>query len=158
MRRRDWVAALALALLASAAALAASPRLDGLSIDSLFWLREQLFAPAQRPADSPAVVVAIDEETYRRPPFTELPNALWTRELAAVLNAIIAASPKAVGFDVIYPTSIERIAPGFERDYLLALRSAARAGKLVLGEVQHQAFPLHPSPAQSFAVGNLANI
>lgn len=159
MRRRDWLFAAGVALLASAGAVAAGSRtLDGLSIDLLFWLREHALPSAHRATDSPTVVVAIDEETYHRPPFANIPNALWTHELATVLDAIVAASPEVVGFDVIYPASIERVAPGFDRDFLLALRRAAQAGKVVLGEVQHQEFPIHPFPAQSFAVGNEKNI
>src|SRR5262249_45475595 len=47
---------------------------------------------------------------------------------------------------------------GFDREYLRALASAARAGKIVLGQVQHQNAPLRPSEGQRIAVGHQRNI
>ena len=67
-----------------------------------------------------------------------------------MLTAIIDGGAKVVGFDIVLPTSIEQSAVpfrdktfgallrGFDRDYLRALALGARAGKVVLGEVQHQ--------------------
>src|SRR2546430_6046369 len=77
---------------------------------------------------------------------------------------------KVVGFDIVLPTSIEQSAVpfgdttlgervrGFDRDYLRALALGARAGKVVLGQVQHQDRPLLPSPGQRAAVGFGRNI
>ena len=56
---------------------AASPAfglLHGMSIDALTALRWLAFGPARDPATSPAVVVALDEETYRTPPFIGTPG------------------------------------------------------------------------------------
>ncbi len=152
-------AALAITLAASGAL--AAPQLawlEGLSIDALFWLRDQAYGPAHAPDSSPTVVIAIDEETYRRKPFADVPVALWTRELAGVLNEVVAGGAKVVGFDVILPTSAERFLPGFDREFLVALRNAARDNKIVLGKVQHQQLPIRPFPGQSFAVGHQRNI
>jgi adenylate cyclase len=158
MRNRHRLVALGIAVVASLATLGLGiGRLDGLSIDLLFWLREHLLAPSPHPADSPTVVVALDEETHRRPPFADVPNAAWTREIGEVLDAIVAAGPKVVGFDVIFPTSMERLKPGFDRDFLLALNRAAQQGKIVLGKVQHQAY-LPPFRGQIIAVGREKNV
>jgi adenylate cyclase len=129
--------------------------LRGASLDLLVPLRHALFsqaAPAGRVA-----VVAIDEETYRRPPFSEMPQAGWSPLLAPVLNAV-AAEAAVVGFDVVYSTSLDNLQRGYERDFLIALRNAARAGKLVLGKVQHSAHPILPHGSQQIAVGGAANI
>ncbi|MBV8651500.1 MAG: CHASE2 domain-containing protein, partial [Alphaproteobacteria bacterium] len=159
LRRRDWVTAVAVALLVSLILGSAPLRgLGDFSIDLLFWLRQHLAPPAQRADDPTTVVVAIDEETYRREPFNDLPSAIWTHEIASVLDALVAADAKVVGFDTIYPTSVNRVAPGFDRDFLVALRKAAQQDKVVLGEAQHQEFPLHPFPAQIFAVGSERNV
>jgi adenylate cyclase/guanylate cyclase len=48
--------------------------------------------------------------------------------------------------------------PGFDRDFLLALRRGAQDGRVVLGKVQHQLQPIRPFPGQSFAVGHAQNI
>jgi adenylate cyclase len=166
---RDAVAVLAIAVVASALILA--PPLDrfrGLSIDVLTWLRWR--ANMQQVAESPTVVVALDEETYRTAPFAGTPAITWTPEIAQVLNAVLAGGAKVVGFDIVFPTSIEQSdipfgdgslgarLRGFDRDFLRALALGAHEGKVVLGEAQHRDFPIMPSPGQRIAVGQSANI
>ena len=144
--------------------------LRGLSIDVLTALRWRIFGNPHPPETSAAVVVALDEETFRTPPFEGTPSVTWTREIGQVLTAIIDGGARVVGFDIIFPTSIEQSAVpfgdetlgarvrGFDRDYLRALALGARAGKVVLGQVQHQDRPLLPSPGQRAAVGFGRNI
>jgi adenylate cyclase len=170
-RFRDVGAALAIGLLAGLLTLA--PPLDrfrGLSIDILTALRWRVFGNLHKPQASPTVVVALDEETYRTPPFAGTPAITWTGEIGQVLTAIIAGGAKAVGFDIVFPTSIEQSEipfadgtvgarlRGFDRDFLRALALGARAGKVVLGEAQHRDFPLLPAPGQRIAVGQAGNI
>lgn len=166
--RRDWVSGLAAALLA--AALFASPAqfwaptrwLQAISIDVLYAMQRLL--PAADMPSSPAVVIALDEETYRRPPFAEKPTVMWTPELAQVLKAVLDGGASVVGFDIVLPTSMEGFVPGMERPFLLALRDGARPlpgqlhGRVVLGRVQHQVKPIEPYPAQRIAVGQERNI
>lgn len=145
----------ALAAALGSASGPAAEWLRGASLDLLVPLRHALFAqpaPAGRVA-----VVAIDEETYRRPPFSEMPQAGWSPLLAPVLTAV-AAEAAVVGLDVVYSTSLDNLQRGYERDFLIALRNAARAGKLVLGKVQHSAHPILPHPSQQVAVGGAAHI
>jgi serine phosphatase RsbU (regulator of sigma subunit)/CHASE2 domain-containing sensor protein len=171
VRLRAAAAGVLIAL--SAGLLAASPALDGLrgfSIDFLTTLRWHAFGDLHGPASSPAVVLALDEETFRTPPFDGSPSVTWTPEIGRVLSAIIDGGAKVVGFDIVFPTSIEQSAVpfgdetlgsrlrGFDRDYLRALALGARAGKVVLGEVQHQDNPVLPSPGQRAAVGFGRNI
>ena len=97
LTRRDVLAALAAALLASA--LFAMPQLDrlrGLGIDLLTGLRWWTLGPARAPASSPAVVVAIDEETYNTAPFSRTPTVTWTRELARIVNALVEGGAAVV--------------------------------------------------------------
>jgi serine phosphatase RsbU (regulator of sigma subunit) len=171
VRLRAAAAGVLIAL--AAGLLAASPALDGLrgfSIDLLTVLRWYAFGDAYPGAASPTVVVALDEETFRTPPFEGSPSVTWTPEIGRVLTAIIEGGAKVVGFDIVFPTSIEQSAVpfgdetlgsrlrGFDRDYLRALALGARAGKVVLGEVQHQETPVLPSPGQRAAVGFGRNI
>ena len=170
-RLRDAIAALAIAVVASALILAPPlNRFRGLSIDILTWLRWRADIGTRHAGQSPTVVVALDEETYRTPPFVGTPAITWTPEIARVLNAIIAGGAKAIGFDIVFPTSIEQSEipfgdgmlgarlRGFDRDFLRALALGAHEGKLVLGEAQHREFPIMPSPGQRIAVGQGANI
>ena len=169
--RRDLVAALIIAL--AAGVLFAAPAFDtlsGLSLDTLTALRWRLAGVSSDPAVSPAVVVALDEETYRTPPFEGTPNVTWTREIARVIGAVIEGGASVVGFDIVFPTSIEQSqipfgeeslgarVRGFDRDFLQTLARNARAGKIVLGQVQHQDHPIQPSPGQRIAVGQQRNI
>jgi serine phosphatase RsbU (regulator of sigma subunit)/CHASE2 domain-containing sensor protein len=171
VRLRAAAAAFLIAL--AAGLVAASPALDGLrglSIDGLTMLRWRVFGDVPPPASSPAVVVALDEETFRTPPFEGTPSVTWTREIGRVLTAILDGGAKVVGFDIVFPTSIEQSevpfgdetlgarVRGFDRDYLRALALGARAGKVVLGQVQHQDNPVLPSPGQRAAVGFGGNI
>jgi adenylate cyclase len=171
VRLRAALAAFLIALVASL--IAASPALDvvrGVSIDFLTALRWRTFGNAHVSASSPAVVVAIDEETFRTPPFEGTPTVTWTHEIGQVLTAVIEGGAKVVGFDIVFPTSIEQSAVafgdetlgarvhGFDRDYLRALALGARAGKVVLGQTQYQDQPLLPSPGQRAAVGFGRNI
>src|SRR6478736_1124898 len=164
--RRHLVVALALALVAGIGV--ATPPFDGLrglSLDLLTGLRWAAFGNPHPSASSPAVVVALDEETYRTPPFEGTPNVTWTRELGRVLTAVIEGGASVVGFDIVFPVSIEQSqvpmgdetlgarVRGFDRDYLRALAAAAKDGKLVLGQVQHSDKPIQPSPGQRVAVG-----
>jgi adenylate cyclase len=115
-------------------------------------------------------VVALDEETYRTPPFQGTPAITWTREIGQVLTAVIAGGAKVVGFDIVFPTSIEQSeipignetlgakVRGFDRDFLSVLAREARAGKVVLGQIQHGDYPILPTPAQRIAVGQKRNI
>lgn len=169
--RRNVVAALLISL-ASGILFTSPPlaRLQGLSLDTLTALRWELFGHRGYPASSPVVVVAIDEETYRTPPLKGSPTLTWTREIGGVLSAIVGAGARVVGFDVVFPTSIEQSEilfgeepigarmRGFDRDFLRALASAASAGKLVLGEIQSVDDPVRPAPGQRVAVRQQNNI
>jgi class 3 adenylate cyclase/CHASE2 domain-containing sensor protein len=171
LNRRDLAAAAVIAVVAST--VTALPQFDvlrGLSIDVLTWLRWETVGHIHAPANSPTVVVSIDEETYRTPPFKDTPNVTWTREIGRVVTALVDGGAKVVGFDIIFPTSIEQSTiplgdgtlgdkvRGFDRDFLRALNAGARQGKVVLAEVQHSDDPVRPSPGQRFAVGQQRNI
>ncbi|UEM15029.1 adenylate/guanylate cyclase domain-containing protein [Bradyrhizobium barranii subsp. barranii] len=170
MRRiggRDIVAAILIALVAGA--VFTSPplqTLQGLSLDILTAMRGKLVGDHRDPATSPVVVVAIDGETYDTPPFKGSPTQTWTREIGRVLGSITEGGAKVIGFDVIFPSSIEQSEipfgdasfgsrlKGFDRDYLIALRQLSDGGKLVLGEILSNDHPDVPYPAQRLAVKN----
>jgi len=169
--RRYGLVVLGLALLAGlAVATPVFDRLRGISLDLLTGLRWAAFGNPHQPESSPAVVIALDEETYRTPPFEGTPNVTWTRELGRVLTATVEGGAAVIGFDIVFPVSIEQSqiplgeetlgarVRGFDRDYLRALALAARESKLVLGQVQHSDKPIQPSPGQRVAVGQQRNI
>ncbi len=81
-----------------------------------------------------------------------------------MLSQIVDGGAKVIGFDVIFPSSIEQSEipfgetpigarmRGFDRDYLVALRQMSDAGKLVLGQVLSNDHPDLPYRAQQLAV------
>lgn len=156
---RDLAIGLAYGAAVAAAIIAwGEPRLRGLGIDLLVWMRHQVMDHRHDPAASRAVVIAIDEETYRRPPFREAPDALWTPQLGRVLSAVLDARSSAVGIDLVYSTTADAIRPGYDAPLLQAIHKGAADGRIVLGRVQHQRFPIEPHPSQVLVVGGRDNI
>jgi len=168
---RDIIAMTAIVL--GCVALFASPLLDksrGLSIDILTLLRWEMFGSRRDPATSPAVVVAIDEETYETPPLKTSPTIIWTGEIGNVLAAVLDGGAKVVGFDMVFRDSIEQSeipfgegsfgdkVRGFDKEFLRALARGASAGKVVLGEVLRGDQPMRPSDGQRIAVRQQQNI
>lgn len=157
MKPRDWAAILVVSgMVAWLFSLPVFDRLNNLGIDSLFWLREQVFAPPA-PSASPSVVIAVDEETYRQPPFKDTPYALWTPLMAEVVDGLVAADASVIGLDIIFPTSVQPVLPGYDRSFLVALKKAAQQGKIVLTKFQSTTKAVAPYPGYELAVGG-ANI
>lgn len=158
-QRHDLLAILAVVALTGL--LAFSPlfdRLDALSTDLLLAARHWVFGQRHPAASSPTVVIALDEQTYRTAPFANLPQVLWTPQVARVQDAVLAAGAKVFGYDVIFPTSLEPFLPGYEKPFLLSLMRGAKEGRVVLGKVQHGSRPVAPHPAQSMVVRHQSNI
>ncbi len=170
-RRRDALAVAGIALLAGL--LCSSPAVDvvrGLSLDGLTALRWQAFGPRHDAAKSPVVVIAIDEESYQTVPFQGSPTITWTGEIGRLLTALVEAEVAVVGFDVVFPSSIEASEipfgdepvgarlRGFDRSFLRALHGAAASGQVVLGEVLHAERPIRPAAGQRVAVGQQRNL
>jgi adenylate cyclase len=154
-------AAAALSLLVLALLFSLTPlyeRLDALSVDTLLYARHMLFGQRHGAETSPTVVVGLDEITYASEPFANVPNVMWTPQIARVQDAILAAGAKVVGYDLILSTSMESFLPGYEKPFLLSLMKAARQGRVVLGKVQHSHKSVAPHPSQSFVVKNERNV
>jgi adenylate cyclase len=168
-RPRLLAALAALAVVALSTALVFSPlfrgSLSGLGIDLLYMLRHETGIEPDLP-ESRSVILAIDEETYRRQPFEGIPSVMWTPQLATVFDGMLDAGVSVIGLDVVYPTSIEgfvwngeRPLARFDRPFLLTLRrGGAQEGRVVLGYVQHQEKPLFPHPGMERIVGGRDNI
>src|SRR6202795_338658 len=166
--RRDAAAIILVALVCGLiTALPPFSFIHGWSLDALTALRWELFGARRDPASAPVAVIAIDEETYQTPPFKGSPTLTWTTEIGRVLNAVIDGGATVVGFDIVLPTSIElseipfgedsvgaRLR-GFDRAFLLSLRKASAAGKVVLGETLRGDLP---TAGQQIAVGRQKNI
>jgi len=168
-RNRIAIAAIALACAVASVSPVMRP-LRGLSIDILTALRWEVFGRRHHPAASPAVVIAMDEESLRTAPFKGAPMLTWTGEIGRVLSATLEGGAKVAGFDMVIPSSIEQSeipfgegmlgekVRGFDRDFLRALAGAAANNKVVLGEILGGNQPVRPSPGQRVAVRQQQNI
>lgn len=161
----------AIALICAAASVSPAVRpIRGLSLDILTALRWEIHGRRPPPLASPAVVVAIDEESLRTAPFKGSPMLTWTGEIGRVLTATLEGGAKVAGFDVVIPTSIEQSElpfgegmlgekiRGFDRDFLRSLAAGSASGKVVLGEILGGNQPVRPSPGQRIAVRQQQNI
>src|SRR4029079_12865546 len=164
--RRDAVAILVIAVLSGLfSALPPASHAHGWSIDILTALRWKLFGARHDAASMPVAVIAIDEDTYETPPFKGSPTSTWTTAIGRVLKAVLAAGARVAAFDIVFANSIEQSEipfgddmlgaklRGFDRPFLLSLRSGANAGKVVLGEVLRHDGAVGPAPGQRIAVG-----
>jgi adenylate cyclase len=169
--RRDVIAIILVALACGlAVVLPPFGFIHNWSIDVLTVLRWEAFGARRDPASSPVAVIAIDEETSETPPFKGSPIPTWTTEIGRVLDAVIDGGAKVVGFDIVFPTSIEQSEirfgddllggrmRGFDRSFLRSLAKGAVAGKVVLGEVLRGDGSIRPSPGQRIAVSQQKNI
>jgi class 3 adenylate cyclase/CHASE2 domain-containing sensor protein len=145
MKLRDGAVALIASLLVTAfVVFPANERIQGYSIDLLFWLRNAVSAPVIEPSKATTAVVAIDERTYRTPPFEGVPRIFWTQQIAEVLEALVDAGATVVGFDLVLSTSVEPFVRGHDRPLRLALKKAATGNKVILGTLTLGEHPIEP--------------
>ncbi len=150
-----------LALLAGLlAALPAARDFDLRGLDFLLPLRHLAYGPLFPPGKSDVVIVAVDEQTFASPPFSATPKVAWTPYLGYVIDAVNAAGPKAIGLDMIFPTSLDRpeLLLGYDRPFLLALRRAADENRIVLGQAKLSGQSLAPYAGQIMAARGQDNL
>ena len=146
---------------AISALIAVSPILNflkGMSLDILFGGTTILGESVDLSDDAPISIVAIDETTYRTPPFAGTPKVFWTPYIARVIGGLLDAEAKVIGLDFIFPTSIDKFVPRHEREFLRVLRRGGKDGRIVLAKVQHGKEPILPFRGQKFAVYGNKNI
>jgi adenylate cyclase len=134
--------------------------LDRYGIDFLLPLRHLAYGPLFPASQSDVVIVAVDEQTYKTEPFSNTPKAAWTPYLGFVIDAVDAADPKAIGLDMINPTTLDRpeLLLGYDRPFLLALRRAADQNRLVMGQARLSGETLAPYAGQILAARGQDNV
>ena len=131
---------------------------DGLSIDLLYLLARKAGIERSTVIDDRTLVIAIDEETYRRPPFQGVPSPLWTPQVATVLTAVMDGGAKVIGLDVIFSTSASAVIPNYDKPLRQALHRGGSEDRIVLASAQHQAKPLSPDRGLVMALGGAGNV
>lgn len=142
------------------AALPPSRDFDRRGIDYLLPLRHWAYGPLFPPARSDVVVVAVDEQTYNTAPFANTPKVAWTPYIGYVIDAVDRAGAKAIGLDMVFPTTLDRpeLLLGYDRPFLIALRNAADQNHIVMGQTRLSGQTLAPYPGQVLAVRGQDNL
>jgi adenylate cyclase len=135
--------------------LASGPHgaVGGLTVDLLEWLRQSVFGPRRDAAQAAVAVVLVDEATYAAPEFHNTPKEMWTPQIGAVLDAINQAGPRAVGFDIILPTTLGALKSDYDVPFAQALHHLATAHRIVLAKFQSGGEPLLPYRGYAVAAG-----
>jgi len=179
-RVQKLLAGLLVVAIVSPLVLLPGPRsgIAGLSIDTLFWLRDEAYGPRRGPAEARVALVLIDEDTYAVRPFKGKPKNVWTPFYADVLQAIGNAKPDVIGFDIALSTSIDDILrnyltdylkshlpgtdvealPSYDGSFLTALHTLGPAGRLVMTKFQGQGPPIEPPVQQIMMLGGRGNV
>lgn len=158
MRRRKIFIALLISLASAivGGGLAWSTN-EGLSVD-LLYLFSKLAGRDKTAERSPdVVIVAIDEATYASPDF-QLPQGLQLPKIGVVIDKLLDSGVKVIGFDQIYPNTVDPLLKGFDKPFLLSLQKGARDGRVVLGKAQHRNTPVAPHVSQIIAAGGSDNL
>lgn len=112
-------------------------------VENLHWLRETIAPQHNDPQSSPTVVVAVDESTQIDPTLSVIPRVMWTPQIAAVQDAVMAGGAEVFGWDIILPTSANTYVANkrFDKPLLVSLSKHGRKGKKVLlGQVTFGTF------------------
>lgn len=134
-------------------------RLHGWDIDGLHQLRQWVLPETRPPADSPTVVVAIDESTYISETLAGLPKVMWTPQIASVQDAVLGGGAKVFGWDIVLPTSAATFVADqrYDKPLLVSLlKNGRKAKKVLLGQVEYDDTEeriLRPNKAFRTAVG-----
>lgn len=153
MRRQIWAAHRGAVLAATFAFwflafalsfVAGRTPLDGLIWDASLAARTRLIAA---PRGSDVAIIALDEASLAEPELAELPRVLFAPLWANLLDGLSEA--RAVGFDMIFAYSANRLFPDYERDFLAALDRDKN--RIVLGRTLASL----PAAPYVFAVGAL---
>lgn len=160
MRRRALVVSFGVAFLTSLPmALPAGQAVARFGLDILMPLVRQ--TGIGLPSQSHVAVVAIDEETYRTPPFANTPKVAWTPQLGSVIDGVAAAGALSIGFDSVFSTTLDQedLLRNYDRKFRQALhRVGFQQHKLILGEITfssdgENATRIEPTADQQRAVG-----
>lgn len=103
--------------------------LDGPLLDVLIRARAAV-GGASTPEPHPVAVIALDERSLESGELAQYPRALLAPVWAKLIEALAAADARAIGFDLLFTYTANRLSPDFDRPFLAAL--AAHRDRVVL--------------------------
>ena len=154
-----------MALLCAAAAtgLFALPLFEDshdLDIDLLHTLNAAFGLVDSGTGTSHIAVVAIDEATHSTEPFAGIPKVMWTPQIAAIQDALLAGGARVIGWDLILPTSAATYVAdrNFDSALLKSLSAARKGGRVILGTANLGDKAIEPHRLFSWAAGGASNL
>ena len=161
-----WFDGLAALLIAGVAAHFAAQEplrhLEGGAYDLSLRARQLLYPtlPAAGGASSsqPVAVILLDQESALRPPFERLPQALWTPQIATVMNRLLDSGVHLIAQQEAFEVTAGAAAETYNEAYLAALERGGREGRLVLGRRAPAPDRIGPAPEYIVAVGGDRNV
>ena len=124
------IAASAVAGVVAALGLGTPTIADGPLLELLIKARSVVAPPTESPDASPVVVVALDRRSLESDELSDTPRALMVPVWAALVDALVTAGARGVGFDMIFAYSGNRFRPDHDAPFLEAL--ARHRSRLVL--------------------------
>ena len=153
MLRRNYRIAVALGcgLLAGVATWAGGGSLmtDGFAFDYAAYMAAGMRPPPQPDAQSAVALVLLDDRSLATAEFNA-PRTFLAPQWAALIEGLVAAEVRAIGFDIIFEISandFKFISPNYDRPFLAALNQYQ--DKLTIG----QSIQTMPARSYLFAVG-----
>lgn len=144
-RKRLLIILSAILAFALARLTAGPPWVEGLFYDSALAVRAAMGGEA--PPESGVLVVGLDEASLALPDLEARPRALFSPVWAESIAALRSAGARVIVLDFILAFSGDKIAPGYDREFLRTLY--ANRGRVVLGRSQNQL----PARSYSAALG-----
>jgi adenylate cyclase len=92
--------------------------LDGPLLDILIKTRALVVPQKAQTTESPVAVIALDVRSLQEPELAPYPRTLLAPVWATLLNSVVQAGVRAVGFDLVFVYSANRLSPDFDRPFL----------------------------------------
>ncbi len=118
---------------------------DGFFYDLALGVRARLAPPPRD--EEPVAVIAVDRRSLRAPELRALPRVLFAPHWARLVEAVVKAGAKSVGFDFLFAWSSAAFFPDNEREFLRVL--AANRDRVVLA----RSAAWSPAPPYFYAIG-----
>jgi adenylate cyclase len=94
---------------------------DGRLLDLLIAARAIVFPTHETPSMEPVAVIALDVRSLNEPELAPYPRAFLAPVWSTVLEAVVEAGARAVGFDLLFAYTANRFVPNFDTPFIAAL-------------------------------------
>jgi adenylate cyclase len=94
---------------------------DGRLLDLLVAAQAMIFPTPETPSTEPVAVIALDARSLNEPELAPYPRAFLAPVWAVVLEALMGAGARGVGFDLLFTYTANRFVDNFDASFIAAL-------------------------------------